>query len=175
MKLHPVTRSWLPLAAGLTVVFGTVYGVGQQMYRQSAFDPQVQQARDAGLDTIDGRVVNMKRSLAVFQMNFADAKTGEGEPRVLATTGQLDGKTVTPPGGVFNYVKHHGEDQFTWQPAKGVRLAAVVVRKDGGYVLVARNLSEIERRSNHLLGIIGLGWILSLAVSLGTSWRLVKH
>lgn len=164
MKLAPALTSWLPLAAGLTIAFGTLFVVGQQGYRQAANDPQIQLARDAQLTTIDGLTVDIATSLSTFQMNIDD------NYRVLATTGQLDGTTVTPPAGVFTFTKHHGENRFTWQPRPGVRLATVIVKKDGGYVLVARNLSETQSRTNELLGLVGLGWTLSLAVTLAISW-----
>ncbi|HEY6736902.1 MAG TPA: hypothetical protein VI322_04270, partial [Candidatus Saccharimonadia bacterium] len=117
MKMAPFIKGWLPLGVGLTLTFGTVYLVGQQLYRQSAYDPQLQRARDATLGTIDGPVVDMAASLAAFQTNVNQDR------RILGTTGQLDGVSVLPPAGVFDYARAHSENHLTWQPRAGVRLA----------------------------------------------------
>ena len=42
-----VLKTWLPLAATVTLVCFIVYGTVQQTYRSNANDPQVQMAEDA--------------------------------------------------------------------------------------------------------------------------------
>jgi len=39
-------KAWVPLAVVATVMAGMVYGVAQQVLRQSANDPQIQLAGD---------------------------------------------------------------------------------------------------------------------------------
>ncbi|HEX8964956.1 MAG TPA: hypothetical protein VF820_00820, partial [Patescibacteria group bacterium] len=65
-----------------------------------------------------------------------------------------------------------GEDRITWQPEKGVRIAAVIDKLSGdkkGFVLVGRNLREIESRENYSELVCGFGWIACLFVAFVTT------
>ena len=142
------------LAAGVTV-FATA--AVQQNYRQSANDPQIQLARD-GADALgrslipsaivgDDPQIDAGSSLAPFVTVY------DTNQHVLATSGQFNGDTLTPPAGAFDYAKAHGEDRFTWATSTGVREAAVLVYQSSGhagYVLSARNLLEVEKREDSL-------------------------
>ena len=112
----------------------------QQGLRLGANDPQIQLAHDGKVGAIDSPIINIATSLAPFEIIYDE------QNNIIGTTGQLDGKTPAPPGGVFKYAKTHYDNRFTWQPREGVRLAAVMVHHDGGYVLAARNLREVEIR-----------------------------
>ncbi len=140
--------AYFVLAVALTML---VNFTAQYMMRQGANDPQIQMARDvaAALDSgqapaelVATRTVNMRTSLAPFVI-VTDANR-----KVLAATGTLDGKQVIPPAGAFTAAAAaaNHENRVTWQPAAGVRQATVVVARNGGYVLAARNLSEVEAR-----------------------------
>ena len=62
--------------------------------------------------------------------------------------------------------KQKGENRLTWQPEAQVRLATVVVPFNNGYVLVARNMREIEIRILHQAEIIFSAWIGTIVVTL---------
>ncbi len=40
---------------------------------------------------------------------------------LLASSAQLEGRAVSPPSGVFAYVRDHGEDMISWQPPSAER------------------------------------------------------
>ena len=154
----------------LTIVFGTTYAVSHQILRQGADDPQIQMAYDtaaalgrgASAAAIIGssRQTDLKESLATFTIIYDD------QNRVLASSAAINGLPPSLPSGVFNYVKNHNEDRFTWAPQKDVRLAAVMVRVQGratGFVLVGRSLKEIEKRETALGWEFFIAWILSNA------------
>ncbi len=78
---------------------------------------------------------------------------------VLATSAHLNGQTVKPPAGVFDYVRAHGDDRITWQPAPGVRSAIVVEAFRGGFVVAGRTLSDGENLEGSLVRLSIAGWI----------------
>ena len=103
-------------------------------------------ARSAGQAPPDSIVpaqptADMAKSLSTFLAIY----NATGTP--IGSSVSLDGKLPVPPSGVFDSVKLHGEDRFTWQPKPGLRLAAVVTQYSGpqsGFVLVGRSLREVE-------------------------------
>jgi hypothetical protein len=172
MKPTLIIKAWLPLAVGITLTFGVIYGVGQQVYRQLANDPQIQLARDGAAALRAGtpaaqltgpNPIDARNSLAPFVIMYHDS----GE--LAAFNGSFGAAQPTPPPGTFDYARRHGENRFTWQPASGLRLAAVLVYNGGphaGFVLAARNLSEVEVRADALLKLVGGAGLLTLLASL---------
>ncbi len=143
------------------VLVGLVYGVVQQNYREAANDPQIQLAEDAAAALNAGHSpaslvfatqVNMSASLAP-SIIITDQNR-----HVLASSGELNGSVPLPPAGTFEaaaaghgkYTDIPHEDRVTWQPAAGIREAAVIVPWNGGYVVAARNLREVENRTSRL-------------------------
>jgi hypothetical protein len=167
------------LATGLGLALAVI---PQQVLRQGADDPQIQMATDmaARLDSFGfadglrqgallrrGDVVDMAHSLSPFLIVYND----QGQP--LGSNVQLNGETPRPPAGVFDHVRQHGEERFSWQPVlgreHGVRIAAVVERVNGpqpGFVLAGRNMREVEAREDHVRNLAGLTWIGMLGVIL---------
>ena len=163
----------LVLAGIATGVALALYAIPQHVLRSSLNDPQIQMAGDlaANLDRFGvnnglrqgalrtsaaGANVDMARSLSPFLIVYND----EGQP--LGSNAQLDGQTPTPPRGVFNYVRQHGEERVTWQPRRGVRIAAVIERVNGaqpGFVLAGRNMREVEARVGDVQTMAGLTWL----------------
>ncbi len=141
-KKLPINPLWVAYFALALALPGLIFVSVQQTLRMGANDPQIQLAHDGLGIAAEGPVLDMSASLAPFEIIYDE------QHKVLNATGQLDGKTPTPPAGVFDYAKTHSDDRFTWEPKSGVRLAAVVVHHDGGYVLAARNLREVEIREN---------------------------
>lgn len=93
--------------------------------------------------------------------------------RVLASSARLDGMTPAPPAGVFDYVRAHGEERLTWQPRRGVRIAAVVTRSVNGFVLAGRNLREVESREALVFKLAALGWLCA-NLALMAIWLLAQ-
>ena len=174
----------LVLAGIATGVALALYAIPQHVLRSGLNDPQIQMAGDlaslldrygvndglvqgALLNAGRGDKVDMARSLAPFLMVFSDAG------QLLGTSAQLDGQGATPPKGVFDYVRQHGEERVTWQPRRGVRIAAVMVRVQGrqpGFVLAGRNMREVEARIGDVQTMAGLTWLGMLGlIVIGTT------
>jgi hypothetical protein len=163
---------WVLLSGLLTVaaVVGSI--VVQQQLRGAANHPQVEMARQAAgklnaganpQSVVNGAPVDIGSSsdtyLIVVDSNGA----------LLASSAQLDRRAVIPPSGVFTYVRDHGEDTISWQPAAGVRSAIVVDSYHGGYVVAGRSLSGTEQAEN-ALGVWAIfGWAAAVIVAGGLS------
>ena len=161
------------LATGLAFA---LYSIPQQVLRQGANDPQIAMAGDlvvrleqgvAPADAVPAGSVDLSRSLTPFLIAYDD----QGRP--LASQAQLNGKIPTPPSGVFDNVRQHGEARISWQPVlgseHGVRVAAVIQRVNGehpGFVLAGRNMREVEAREEQVEHMAGLTWIGMLGVIL---------
>ncbi len=168
--MNPTTRRgiamWFPLAVVTTLFAGLVYGTVQQTYRNGADDPQIQMAEDdsaalsAGSATPEqlagGPKVDLARSLAPYTTVF------DGQGSVIASTASLGGSVPVPPAGVLETAAADGIDSVTWQPRADVRSAIVVVRYDGGTVLVGRSLRSVEEREDDLLLITAIALIVTL-------------
>lgn len=173
-------KTWLPFALLLTLVCGMIYGTVQQVYRQSANDPQIQMAEDtaAALEKgakptrlIGDNSIDMAKSLAPYTVMYDD------ELNPLAANVIIDGATPRPPRGVFEYARAHGEDRLTWQPQPGVRSAIVVVHYGGtksGFVLAGRSLREVEIRESRLVLSLEIGWLVSMMATLGAVFLAQK-
>lgn len=160
---------WLCQAAILTIIFGTIYVTVHQSYRQSANDPQVsmvlglanQLANGTDLQLSQVPKVDPSNSLTPFVIIYDD------HGKITDSNVELNGKTPQLPDGVLDNVRRVGQERLTWQPAQGVRLAAVISHHSGkspGFVLAARNLKEVEQREDMLTFEVGLAWLASLAV-----------
>jgi hypothetical protein len=170
--LRHILRIWVPLAVAVTGLAGLVYGAVQQDLRQNANDPQIQIAEDtaaalSGGATVESQlpagIVPMESSLAPFVMIF------DADGNLAASSALLHGAAPALPDGVLAYTFAHADDRVTWQPAAGVRIAAVVVHyagSGGGYVLAGRSLREVEIREDNLFTIAALAWAVTLAASL---------
>jgi hypothetical protein len=171
-KVVKVLSNWLPIAIVTVGICGLVYAGVQQALRQSANDPQIQMAEDAANALAKGAAVetvvpqaevDVQRSLSPFLIVYDDSGT------VLKASGLLNGQVPRLPRGVLDYTRVRGQDRVTWEPQRGVRMAAVVVRYAGqqsGYVLAARSLREVEKREDQQLLIAGLAMLCVLAASL---------
>jgi hypothetical protein len=173
-KFFSILKYWLPLAAALTGVFAFIYLTVQQDLRMGLNDPQIQMAEDAASalasnQPVDALIpvnvprVDMAKSLAPFLIVY----DSNGSP--VASGAVLNGQNPIPPAGVFDYVRQNNEDRVSWQPAPGVRSAAVIVAVrggQGGFVLAGRNMREVEIRESQLTNMVALGWIASLVVTL---------
>lgn len=168
LKLHPSFRIWLAIATASTILAGLVYVAVQQDLRQSANDPQIQLANDAAsalnsgknaAEVLTGDQIDAASSLAPFLILYDESG------RAVTGSGQINGQLPAPPTGVFSYSKAHGADRLTWQPDTNIRLAAVVVPYQNGYVLSARSLREVENREAQTELLVFICWLGALAGS----------
>jgi len=180
----------IALSTGLALALNTI---PQQVLRQGLNDPQIAMAEDLAARLESGVApaaavpaavsVDMARSLSPFVIVYND----QGQP--LASQAVLNGQTPTPPMGVFDYVRQHGEERVSWQPVlgttsnkdeksglnggmtqqrgHGVRIAAVIQRVNGstpGFVLAGRNMREVEAREAQVGQLALLTWIGMMGV-----------
>jgi hypothetical protein len=166
MKRIPLR--WLTGVLILTVIFGTIYGAGQQSLRSNANDPQIQLAEDVAVQIngggdpakIVGRPININSSLAPFLIIYD--KSGN----IVASSAELNGSTPKLPKGVLDNA--NPRNSVTWQPADGVRIASVVNAYNNGYVLAGRNLREVEAREDEQFAIAAIGWLVSVIILTGS-------
>jgi hypothetical protein len=155
----------IPMVIVITFIYLAMFLVVQQNYRLSANDPQIQMAEDQAnnLNTTQGtgfsygQNMDIAKTLATFTIVYDS--TGKMITEVVA-----NGKAPTLPSGVLTNAKKNGQDRFTWDAAKGVRIAAVVVKFDRGYILVGRSIKEVDKRIGDLAGIVFISWLLTVVV-----------
>lgn len=165
-------RFWIPLALTITLLCGLIYGVGQQIYRTSVNDPQIQLSEEIAKGLSNGQDAQQLKSTPI---DIAQSLTPfiivyDQTAKPLIATGQLDGRIPSIPPGVLEYARIHGQNRITWQPKEGVRTAIIVTSyhgvKNAGFVLVGRSLRETEKREAQLMHLVLLGWIFTLVGSL---------
>ncbi len=176
---------WLPMGVVIVGLCGLIYVAVQQDYRSSLNDPQIQIAEDMARtlskpDTDATKIIppyatDVSKSL----MPFIAAYNAKGV--LLASSGVVNGNPPTPPAGVFEVAHTKGENRVTWEPAKGTRIALVVVSvsKDGGFVIAGRNMREVEEREVMLmylcLAVAFALTLLTLALEFFGVWRKAHY
>lgn len=166
-------RAWLPLAVVTVCMSGLIYLAVQQNLRSEANDPQIQISEDVAFNLASGSsvekettaysTVDVERSLAPFLIVYSQ------DGRVIASTVTLHGQTPSLPEGMLASSSKTSQNRVTWQPAHGVRIAAVITPVkggSGGYVLAGRSLREVEERENSVELEAGLAMLVTLAASL---------
>ena len=167
-----ILRQWIPLAVGISAITFIIYLTIQQDIRIGANDPQIQMAEDAASALNEGHSIPLSgkidilKSLAPFTIMYD--KNGN----VIRSNAVLNGKTPSIPKGVLTGTVRDsmgttqlGENRVTWQPQDGVRLATVVVAYNKGYIVVGRNMREVEIREDQELKIVLLGWLIALVAT----------
>jgi hypothetical protein len=160
----------LAAAAIVTILSAFIYATVQQAHRSGANDPQLQIARDISNKlekggTVDkwfnGDTIEISQSLSVFNALYND----KGEP--VISKGVLNGKMPSLPKGVFDFARKNGENVFTWQPERGVRMAIVLKSLQSSaysFVAAGRSLYEIEQREQNLTWTTFISWVLCMGV-----------
>jgi len=168
-----VYREFLTLGVALTFSFGFVFLAGQQIIRMQANDPQVEivegvsEALNQGQDPSAFGSLNptdIAKSLAPFVIVL------DQDGKVISGTAVLDGQMPIPPKALLDASKAGGERRTTWQPRKGVRVATVIKPVSfsnneinfSGFVLAGKSLREATQRTQILLQITGIAWVVSL-------------
>jgi hypothetical protein len=114
-----------------------------------------------------GKTIDIAHSYSPFITIFNTAGT------IIASNAILNDSTTVPPSGVFAYALANRQDRVTWQPQRNVRIATVILPFHGtqsGFVLVGRNLAEIEHRSRELLKLTCVVWLTVLITSGSLMW-----
>lgn len=156
------------VAVIVTIIFMSVYVIGQQIIRLSANMPQIEMAEDIaqklnnGARLVDvlpeGEKVNPAVSSAAFVVIFDKKKN------VVAYSGEIDGKIPTVPEGVLKQTPKKGYNAVTWQPKENVRLASVEVRANDYYVLTARSLAEPEKLVDTIGKLTLVGYVAAMVM-----------
>lgn len=164
-------KAWLPLAVLATFMAGIAFGVGQQVMRQMAYDPQVQLAEDWANQIESstnpqqlnlGAFIDPAHSLAPFGILY------DQDGNIIGSSVSAP-STMKQPDGVFDRADAMADHEvrFTWQPASGDRYAVVIkratIQDKSYYVLSGRSLREVETRTNKLLWMVGAGWAITMA------------
>lgn len=155
---------WIIFSVLITAFSGLTHLAVQQNLRQNANDPQIQMAEDTAemLNTHKfisiSSQVDVARSLAPFRIIY------DSKGNVTSSEALLDRQTPDLPSGVFDSVRQGGEKRFTWQPEPGVRIAAVVVPYNDGFVLAGRSLREVEKREDQVAREAAGVWLGTMGV-----------
>ncbi len=175
----PLRVSFL-LILGLivTLLCGLIYMTAFQIYRNLANDPQIQISEDMAGFLATGKDVNsvmppMEADIAKSLVWFLTVYNDSGE--IVATNGKLDGVNPVLPQGVLEHAKQNGQNRVTWEPKDGVRIAAVVTKYEGGYVLAGRNLRETEERIEALGKKVFATWFVIMILTFGGVWLLIPY
>lgn len=151
----------------VTLLAAGIYVVRQQQIRSAANHPQTSLARHAV--SLLNQGANVQAVVPTRQIDIGRSPDPylivvDGQGNLLATSAVLDGAPVIPPSGVFDYVRSHGEDVISWQPAAGVRSAIVVDSFSGGFVVAGRSLQPTEDMESQLGIWVVIGWLAVMAV-----------
>lgn len=171
-------RLWLALVGTATLLLGTAYALTQQSTRLAADDlplataQRVAQELEGGADASDV-VPNLKVDLKDNTNMFVTVT--DSSYHVVASSAKLNNKTPLPPKGVFEFTKQHGQDQFTWEPASGVRQATTVISYKDGFILSGQSLKPAEDRITTFTAITMVAWLTTvLWISVVTLMPLTK-
>lgn len=151
----------------VTLFSGLVYGAVGQSLRLLADDPQVQITQDIlsslgqGADPkqLSATVSDISTTMTPYVIIY------DNNEKVLGSTIELDKKTPVPPKGVFEKAKKYNENRFTWEPKKGLRQAAVMVKYKDGFVLSGKTLKEVENRTKIIFKLVGVAWVIGIAAT----------
>ncbi|MBP6858294.1 MAG: hypothetical protein KBC33_00465 [Candidatus Pacebacteria bacterium] len=147
-----------------TVIMGTGFVVSQHMIRTATDDSLVGVAQhvvdalvQSGSYDIPTEYHNLEIDMSINPFVIVFDSSNE----IRFTTGYIDRRTPVPPLTVFDRVRDGREYRFSWEPAPGVRIAAIAVRFDGessGFVLVGKSLTETEERIDDIATMYMIGW-----------------
>jgi hypothetical protein len=158
---------WIFFGLAATLIFGGGYVAAQQQARHAADHPQIEMARDA-VDRLEAGAspesVLPKTTVDIARSPDAYLIVVDQEDRVLASSATLGGNPVVPPRGVFDFVRAHGDETVTWQPAPGVRSAIAVDAFEAGFVVAGRSLAATESQEAGMLSWAIGGWAATLLV-----------
>jgi len=75
----------------------------------------------------------------------------------------LHGAFPQPPIGIFNEIRSHGNDEVTWRPEPGIRLAlSGRPMPNGGFVVTGQSLAPSEARTARLNRLLRWMWLFAM-------------
>ena len=142
----------------------------QGALRRSADQPQLRMAQEyaavlASGSSVEDAFPRVHVDIEHSPEPFAIFYNSAGQP--VAATGHISDTVPSPPSGVFEYLRTHPSDKFTWQPHRGLRIAAVMQRVDGskaGFILVGRSLQATELETVTLRRATFVSWALLMCL-----------
>lgn len=157
---------WVCLILIVSIIFGTIYTASQQILRQDANDPQIQQAEDAAANLSNGGIANYSTSGAVKMNNSLAPFTNvyDKSGNVLTGNGYLNNQLSDPPFGSLQASNNVPYNAVTWQPTDNLRFATVIISTPNFYIVSGRSLFEVEKREALILHITFAGWLASIVV-----------
>lgn len=165
---------WLTAFLLLTLIFGSIYGISQQVVRQAADDPQIQIAEDVktyleqgvGPENFTTNKVDVRKSLAPFIIIY------DKDGALVSGSGYIDEEVPVIPKDVLDSVGSSPYHTVTWEPKDGVRVAAVVTKTEENYVVSGRSLRVSEERTLNLIYLIAAGYAAALFILVTTYFML---
>lgn len=157
-KLSYRFKLWLVAVVASAVFVGFGYTAVQQNYRLTANNVLVQSLEQVDNYLAQGAApeqiassqspVDPSKSLSPFVI-----MTDENG-KLQASNMQLGASQPVPPKGALEATKNGGENDITWAPQKGTRVAVVIKHfksdKQAGYIIVGSSLREVEKHINQL-------------------------
>ncbi len=181
-------RIWVPIAIAVTGMCAVSFGTVQQLYRQSLNDPQIEMSEYIGgmLEDRSSQSAEETIHIALSDLGMSNSKINvemlapvvayfDTDGKYVAGTAlYLNGDLPAPPKGVFEYTRANLSDRLTWEPSPnyGLRLATVVRYVGGlspGFLVVARNMREVEDREENLQNQVLIAWLVTLLATLVTA------
>lgn len=180
-----LVRIWVPIATAVSILSIALYVSVQQNYRASLNDPQIQMAEDgaailAAGGVPDDVVPRVPRRLDVASSLAPWIAVYDASSTPLEASAVLNAAPPAVPLSMLERARGSTSSDAArplsiramWEPQEGVRQALVVAwePKSQRYVVAGRNASEVEYRIWQLQLIIGLGWFMTLVITLFAAW-----
>ena len=156
---------WLGGAIIITVAFGTIYVISQQMLRLNANDPQIAQAQDIVSQLNSGVDPNGLTDVVHLQSSLTPALIiSDKKGKVVSSSAKIDNKNPQVPLGMLKASDNVEYNAVTWEPKENLRLASVTVSAKQYYVTGVRSLKEVESRISKVFQLAVAGWGISMMV-----------
>lgn len=157
-------RYYIVAAVILGMVFGSMYGLVQQLGRMQANDTPSLLATQAakvvnayGVQGVTAQPTDIANNPVPFVIIYD--KNG----KAVAGSGYLNKKLAVIPKNVLT-VANSGMHTVTWEPKDGVRIATVIVSTKNNYVLGGQSLKYTESHADKLFWLALAGYGATLVV-----------
>ena len=168
MRISKSVILFFTFEIAITVICLLIYLSGQQSYRNSANEQQIQIAEKIKSELNNGKSVSVvipeekheisQMTLSPFIILYNENK----EP--IASDALLNGLPPHIPAGVLESSRNKEMHFITWQPEPVKRFALVIIHSEGnfnGYIVCGRSLKIAEEHIQNLILIIFAGWLIA--------------
>jgi len=169
------SANWLAAAVIIVGTFFTIYGVAQQILRQSANNALIVYA-ESDADSLNQGAQPSQLTSNTYKANLARVDAPfiivyDKQGKTLSASAQLDGHALPViPNGVLLASRGEAYHAVTWQPRDDLRFATVTVAAKDYYVVAGHSLAETEKTESHMLGLAAIGCACSLLVLGSAFW-----